>query len=207
MLSKKIIDISRPIAPTLAVYPGNPAVRIETVQAADAEHSAVSRLTFGSHTGTHIDAPAHIDPQGLTTDTYPLELMNGPCEVVDLSHIIGVISGRDVPATTSTRVLLKTTNSLADPTSFDPNFIALDDSAAEELVQRQIQLIGLDALSIKKKGVRDNVHRLLLAAGIVILEGLWLPTIGAGAYELLCLPLPVALDGAPVRAVLRDVVE
>ncbi|MEX2055182.1 MAG: cyclase family protein, partial [Candidatus Andersenbacteria bacterium] len=169
--------------------------------------NALSQITLGSHTGTHIDAPAHIDPQGRTTDTYPLEHMNGPCEVVDLSHIVGVISGRDLPPTTATRLLLKTTNSQADPTIFDPGFVALDDSAAAELVRRQIQLIGLDALSIKKKGVRDNVHRLLLAAGIVILEGLWLPTTRAGAYELLCLPLPVALDGAPVRAVLRDLVE
>jgi len=58
-------DISVPISNGGAVYPGNPPIRIEPQQEiAKGGSSNVSSLSFGSHTGTHVDAPKHIFDYG-----------------------------------------------------------------------------------------------------------------------------------------------
>lgn len=200
-----IHDISRPIHPGMAIYPGNPPVIFECVQEATLGASALTRLSLGSHTGTHIDAPSHIQTGAAGVETYALEAMIGPCQVIDLSHILSTIQGGDVPAADTKRMIIKTKNSEGEINVFDPNFVALDESAARELISRRIQLVGIDGPSIKKKGAQDHVHELLLNAGIVIVEGLWLKDVPAGDYELLCLPLAfTGIDGAPARAILRN---
>ncbi len=196
-------DITRPLHERMLMYPGNPPVKFRTLRQASASSSALISLALGSHTGTHIDAPAHVIPGGVGTASYSLEQMIGACEVIDLSAVANVINDSDLPATTQPRLLLKTKNSSGSIDVFNENFVALAESAATLLIERGIKLIGIDAPSIKKRGVSDNVHHLLLQAGIVILEGLWLKDVAAGYYELLCLPLAVDLDGAPVRAALR----
>lgn len=199
-----LLDITRPVHPGMAIYPGNPAVVFTPISPASATTSALTHITLGSHTGTHIDAPAHIEGMGAGTNHYPLDQLCGPCQVVDATQAARVILAADLPATTLKRVVIKTANSNGERDTFDPDFIALADTAAAELIARHILLVGIDAPSIKKKGIQDNVHKLLLDAGIVILEGLWLRDIAPGTYELLCLPLAVGLDGAPVRAVLKS---
>lgn len=201
-MQRQLIDITRPIHPDMAVYPGNPTVQFSQITAASPDSSAVTAITLGSHTGTHIDAPAHIAAHEPGTGQYDLTLLNGPCEVVEVLAD-SLITRHNLPATAAERVLLKTRNSVLASEVFDATFIALDDGAAEELVRRGVRLVGIDGPSIKKKGVKNNVHRLLLTAGIVIIEGLVLRDVLPGAYTLWCLPLAVNLDGAPVRAVLQ----
>lgn len=199
-----LIDITRPIEEAMAIYPGNPAVVFKQVAEAD-ESVGVSGLTeirLGSHTGTHMDAPLHIRSGEPGIGVYELEQLCGPAEVVEVG-VENVIGAADLPATTLERVLFKTSNSAGDMRVFDEDFVALDESAASELVARGVRLVGIDGLSIKKKGVKDKVHAILLDAGVVIVEGLWLAETTAGSYELWCLPLKVDLDGAPVRAVLK----
>ena len=186
----------------MAIYPNNPTVKFTQTQKAGEGKNALSRIELGSHTGTHIDTPAHIHEGAAGALGYDLAQMNGLCEVVDLSHLAAVITVSDIPATSHTIILFKTKNSQGDPDVFDDAFVALDDSAAEEVVRRGVKLVGLDALSIRKRGTVNRVHETLIDNGIIILEGLWLADVAAGEYELVCLPLKVDLDGAPVRAVL-----
>lgn len=201
----KLIDITREITPEMAIYPNNPEVSFEQTQEADRENgkNALSKITLGTHTGTHIDSPRHMYPGGAGTESYALEQMNGECEVVDTSNLASVITAEDIPETDKDIVLFKTKNSLGDVSKFDDDFVALDDSAAEELVKRGVKLVGLDALSIRKRGTQNQVHETLIDAGIIILEGLWLADVTAGEYELMCLPIKWDSDGAPVRAVLK----
>lgn len=199
-----LIDISRSIHAAMAIYPNNPAVSIRSIQKATDGASALSEILIGSHTGTHIDAPSHIDPMGAGVDIYSLDQLIGPCDVMDVVNNVSVIHGVDLSPTTSPRVLIKTHNSLMSPDEFDPDFVALAEDAAEELVRRGVRLVGIDAPSIKKKGVKDRVHEIFLRAGVCVLEGLWLKDVQAGSYELMCLPLPISgIDGVPVRAILR----
>lgn len=197
------IDITRTIHLGMAIYPNNPPVTMLQVQAAGAGKNALSQVTLGTHTGTHIDTPAHIHAGGAGALTYTLEQMNGTCEVVDVAQLPSVISAADIPPTTQSRILFKTRNSAGDQNTFTDDFVALDDSAAAECVRRGITVVGLDALSIRKRGTKNQVHETLINNGIVIIEGLWLADVEPGEYELLCLPIKWDLDGAPARVVLR----
>lgn len=186
----------------MPIYPGDPKVSLETVRRAIGTATALSQLHLGSHTGTHIDAPLHINDHGKGTASYTLDQLNGEVVVYDYTHVSQVISARDLPRKLPTRIIFKTKNSQAPIDTFDPSFVALDESAASILAQKKVTLVGTDGPSIKKKGVKDQTHQILLNTGVIILEGLWLPHVTAGTYNLVCMPLPIDADGAPVRAAL-----
>jgi arylformamidase len=194
-----IIDISVLIRTGMVTYPGDPEVRLERVKAiADGEPANISKLDFGVHTGTHVDAPSHFIDGAAGAEQLPLDALNGPCEVVaadslDESAVAAVPTGAE-------RVLFKTPNSeLWAQDSFADEFERLNGAAAKALVQRGVRLVGVDYLS-----VGDEVaHHELLGAGVVPIEGLDLRGVEPGSYELHCLPLRlVDSDGAPARAIL-----
>ncbi|MEO6077779.1 MAG: cyclase family protein [Candidatus Andersenbacteria bacterium] len=200
-----LIDISRPIRSNMVVYPNNPGVRITRVQEAGENQNALSEITLGSHTGTHIDAPCHIHPGDTGIERFALDTFMGPVIVVEIAPDVQVIKKADIPDKDFTRIIFKTSNSSKNIDEFHDGFVALDDSAASELVARGVVLVGLDALSIKKRGVKDNVHQILLDAKIIIVEGLWLAEVVPGTYNLACLPLNIPhIDGVPARAVLSS---
>ncbi len=203
LIASMLIDISRPIHNDMAIYPGNPNVAITQERPASEGVSGLSALSLGSHTGTHIDTLLHIDPNGSGSEAYALEQFIGEAQVVVIEDHVTSISGTDIPPTSAKRVLLKTNNANTDIDEFDPNFTALTEDGAQELIRRGVVLVGIDGPSIKKKGVSDRVHELLLRNSIIIIEGLWLKDVQSGMFTLLCLPLPVfGIDGVPVRAVL-----
>jgi arylformamidase len=67
-----------------------------------------------------------------------------------------------------------------------------------------VKTIGMDYLSIEEFGsAAFPVHKLLLGAGVLIIEGLDFRGVSAGPYVLSCLPLNLqGVDGAPARAIL-----
>lgn len=204
-----IIDISVPISAALPTYPGDPPVIVSSLpQSGDGEPFRISRLCFGTHTGTHIDAPAHLLPDGMPVDQIPLELLIGSCLVVDLADHDGEIDVgllKKLPLMGETRLLFRTRNSnLWALPGFVEDFTALTPAAATWLVDSGVRLVGIDYLSVEREQSQGKVHRTLLEAGVVILEGLDLSGVKRGKYELICLPLKLRdADGAPCRAVLR----
>src|SRR4029078_8716257 len=83
----KIYDVTVPISKELPVYPGDPPIKIErrrTIGKNDSKCN-VSRYSFGSHTGTHVDPPFHFIEGGITVDILPLELLMGRARVVEIS--------------------------------------------------------------------------------------------------------------------------
>jgi arylformamidase len=191
-----IIDISLPIGPDTPVWPGDPPVLVEPVARVDAGDPAdVSRLTLGTHTGTHVDPPAHFVPGAATVDVLPLDVLVGPAVVAQFTA--GPIDRAALESLAlpegSTRLLLKTGGDAG----------ALTADGARWLVERGVRLAGADTLSIEPASDRYPVHQILLGAGVVIVEGLDLADAAAGSYQLVCLPLRiVGGDGAPARAVL-----
>jgi len=197
MAGAGIIDISMPIGPDTPVWPGDPPVVMEPVaRVAAGDPADVSRLTLGTHTGTHVDPPAHFLAGGATVDALPLDVLVGPAVVADLTAAGPIDAARlaaQVPGDGTSRVLLKT--GAADG--------ALTPEGAAWLVERGVRLVGADTLSIEPETRDYPVHRILLGAGVVIVEGLDLSAAAAGRYQLLCLPLRISGgDGAPARAVL-----
>jgi arylformamidase len=195
----KIIDISVPIRTGMVIYPGDPEVRLERASSiADGASANNSRLDMGVHSGTHVDAPVHFIEGAAGTEELPLDVLNGPCEVVaaprlDRSAVDAVPDGTQ-------RVLFKTPNSeLWTLDRFPDAFERFDGAAAKALVERGVKLVGVDYLSVGD----EDAHRVLLGAGVVPVEGLDLRGVEPGSYELHCLPLLlVGSDGAPARAIL-----
>jgi len=204
----KIYDISVPLSPDMHVYPGDPAVDIQqTSRLADGDVANVSFLRFGTHTGTHVDAPAHFIENGMTVDAIPLNLLIGRVHVVDVgSTVIDRESLTGVDLADDMRVIFKTRNSYVwgEP-EFVRDFVYLTADAARYLVENGIKVVGIDYLSVEKYNFdTPDVHRTLLGSGAVIIEGLNLSDVEPGHYELICLPLKIeGGDGAPARVVLR----
>jgi arylformamidase len=187
----EFFDITLPIRPGMLVYPGDPPVRLERVASIeDGAQANVSMLALSVHAGTHVDAPAHYLDGAGTVDALPLGALIGPAHVVDLTDAAASID-HDAVARLSpgaTRPLLRTRRRAE-----------LTEAAARELVGLGVRLVGIDQLTVGG----DEVHRILLAAGVVILESLDLRGVEAGTYTLVCLPLKLeGSDGSPARAVL-----
>lgn len=207
----KIHDISIRLANDTPCYPGDPRVTVETVLSMETGDGAdVSRITLASHSGTHLDAPFHMIAGALPMSAIPLSPLMGKALVADLTgrSEIGARELLALPLRGVTRLLLKTDNSRLWKTGgFCPNYVSLTETGADFLLGTGIELIGIDYLSIEDYRGNGDIHRKLLEKGILILEGLDLSAVAAGMYELICLPLKVAAeDGAPVRAVLRELV-
>jgi arylformamidase len=183
----------------MVTYPGDPQVLLERVESIpDGASANVSRLDMGVHTGTHVDAPVHFLEGTAGTNELSLDVLNGPCEVVETARL-DVSAVESVPAGTE-RVLFKTPNSeIWALDAFPDEYERFDGAGASALVDRGVKLVGVDFLSVGD----HEAHRILLAAGIVPLEGLDLRGVESGTYELHCLPLRLlGSDGAPARAIL-----
>ncbi len=204
-----IYDISMPVQTGGIVYPGNPEIHIEPQQAISKGAGAnVSSIAFGSHTGTHVDAAKHFFDDGETVDRIPIERFIGTAILLAFPDSIMSIGAADLekqPIGSHKRVLLRTRNSsLLGGPQFAVDYTFLAPDGAQYLVDRGVELVGIDYLSIEQfHSGHHRTHITLLEHKVVIVEGLDLSIPPAGVYQLICLPLRLAgLDGAPARAVL-----
>jgi len=206
----KIFDVTVPISKNLPVYPGDPPVKIErkaTIGKNDASYN-LSRYSFSSHVGTHVDAPFHFIADGKTVDQLPLELLMGRARVVEVtSPRIDEAALKEFDFTAAARVLFKTRNSyLWSKPEFVQDYVYITPGAARVLVNEGIKLVGIDYLSVEKFGSDTyDTHLTLLGAGTLIIEGLDLREIEPGDYELICLPMKFqGGDGSPARVILKQ---
>lgn len=208
----RTIDVTMTLSARMPVWPGDPPVAFHPLdRIAAGAVSNVTQLTMPTHCGTHVDPPRHFIDDGPTLDQIPIERWIGPCWVAEFSDAIDRIEPDDledagIPASSS-RLLLKTRNHLLwtrDPHAFHTDYVALSPNAATWIVDRGIELVGIDYLSIECWDDVENVtHRTLLGNDVLVIEGLDLSAVEPGAYTVICLPLKVeAGDGAPARVVL-----
>lgn len=203
-----IIDISLPLDEKTLIYPGNVGLTISAHQTIDEAHAThLSKITMGSHTGTHVDAPAHAVSGANTLDQISLETFIGPCRVLDFTDSVGAIKTLELKkkkVKKGERILAKTNNSLRGFETFYDDYVYLDGDVADYLAELGIALFGVDYLSIKQRGSKDNrPHTSLLSKNIPIIEGLNLKDVSEGEYQLVCLPLKfIGIEGAPARVVL-----
>jgi arylformamidase len=207
----RFLDISLPIVSGGLIYPNNPPIEVASASAMAAGASSnSSRISFGSHTATHVDAQHHMIDGGWTVDAMRLETLIGPALVVrfpdDVMSITAAhLEGVDLEGVE--RILFATRNSgFNRDREFRKDYTFVAPDAAEVLVKRGVKLVGVDYLSIEQfKSGHHKTHKTLLGAGVIIVEGLSFTGVPAGTYELICLPLSLpGLDGAPARAVLRE---
>jgi arylformamidase len=207
-----LFDISLTLTEDLPTWPGDPPLRLERISSiSEGERFNITQLSSSVHIGTHVDAPDHFLNNGNTVDLIPLELMVGPATVFAVSGQKAISAQDLIDAGIREghkRVLFKTSNSkfwAANETAFQEDFLALAADAADYLVACGVEIVGVDYLSVAPFPDQVSTHRILLEAGVLIIEGLNLSGIQPGPYTLLCLPLKIGgADGAPARVLLQN---
>lgn len=210
-VTPKVIDISVTLREGLATWPGEEFWKFEPVlRMAEGDPCNVSKITMSVHMGTHVDAPWHFGKSEQTVESIPMERMVIGARVLDLTHVEKAIMRADLEGKLegTSAALFKTRNSgkLEAGEPYDKEFVHLEASAADYLVERKIATVGVDYLSVEGFHASNApVHHILLGAGMFIVEGLDLSGVEARDYLFVVLPLKIeGSDGAPARAVLID---
>lgn len=175
---------------------------------AKGESVNVSAVIGSPHVGTHADAPLHVHDGWPGSHELPLDAFIGPANVIDVSGMTGVIEADALaynPEVDGERLLLRTGKTIAGG-QFPNEWQTLSEACVRTLLGRGLRLLGVDAPSVDTRDSKTlPVHHMLFSANAYILENLDLRRVPVGPYELIALPLKLmALDAAPVRAVLRD---
>ncbi|MGH3392385.1 MAG: cyclase family protein [Actinomadura sp.] len=215
----ELVDLSVPVITGMPIYPGDPEVTVAPALTVEDSGVNVLRLHLGSQSGTHVDAPYHVDDALPRLDELPLERFTGPAVVADVRGLApraaigaGLLPDGLRPGT----ILLLATGWSAYWGSDDYRAHPwLEESAAAAIVEAGVRTVGIDALSVDRTPAPGEeftlaAHRVLCGAGAVIAENLTgldrlLEAQAAGRrIEASLFPLRLAgADGAPVRAVAR----
>jgi len=209
-----IADLSHPIESGMPGFPGDPDVSVDPHATVDADGYRVAKLACGSHTGTHVDAPAHTEPDGATLDDLPVSRFVRGAVLVDIRDRDprSPIRPADLPTADAGVVVVRTgwDAHWGDPEYLDHPY--LTPAAARHCVEQGYD-VAVDALNVdptphggSHPEEPDGVpaHHELLGNDRLIVENL--TNLGAvpDRFELSVAPLPLADgDGAPVRAVAR----
>jgi arylformamidase len=207
------LDCTAPLSPSITpVYEGNPPIQFSfTMDMNNGAPLDLSLYSFGSHTGTHVDAPLHFIRNGAPIDAVPLDILVGPALVINIDPQVIAITPAELdryPWRGQKRILFRTRNSvnawMIDP-HFHRDFTFLTPEAAQLLVDNGIQLVGIDYLSIEQFGSTNfRTHITLLGHNVIVVEGLDLRAIAPGEYDFAVLPLKIlGHEAAPARAMLR----
>jgi arylformamidase len=203
----KIHDLTRPISQDMQVYSGDPHPKFEPRATIKDNKANVTKITLGSHTGTHVDAPWHFLQEGSSIDMEPLDKFIGEAVIIDApgrnSISANDFRGNDIRSNDIVLINTGTGDRHTD-------FAYIDVSAAEWMGEHRVKCVGIDTASVEKYGSKDApVHKMLLACKIGIIENLAnLKQFAGSRMFFVCLPLPLkGIDGSPARAVLFDIVK
>lgn len=207
---KKFKDVTVPFSDKMMCFPTDPQCSIEThwaIKKGDIVN--LSTFCFGSHTGTHIDAPNHFIDAGQTIDQLEMHHFLGVARVFEFSGqpCIDYSDISDLGIQKGDIVLFKTNNSqYMHVGTFREDFTYITGAAAEYLAQKEIRTLGFDFLSIEQYGSKTfPAHYAILGKGIVIIEGLDLTDVQPGEYQMISLPMLVhGGNGSPIRVLLFD---
>ena len=201
-----LYDITIPLQPGLAVWPGDtPYQSVLSWDMSAGGSVNVGAVTMSTHTGTHVDAPFHFDPDGARVDTLDPAIFFGPVAVVDAAGrgIIGQDAFDGVDFRATPRVLIYT-GAWGDHTRFPETIPTLAEDVPPFLGANGVCLFGIDLPSVDAldSSILPN-HHALARQKIAILESVDLRLVPVGVYQLIALPLRLAgADASPVRAIL-----
>ncbi len=207
---QKVIDLTHGLSPGMPIYPGTdpPVFRTGCTIAEDGFRE--KEIRFCSHTGTHVDAPAHLLEEGKSLDQFPIAHFWGKAVLIAVPPDEKII-GPDhlTPFAESIRgadfLLVKTgwARFWGTPRYFE-EFPVLTLPAAEWLARQRLKGVGLDTISADPMDTKEYaVHKTLLKQEMIIIENLNLePLEDLHSFSLSCFPLKIdGADGSPVRAV------
>lgn len=205
-----LIDMTHAITPEIPVYPGTPAPSLAPACTFTKDGFRETLLTFSSHTGTHMDAPAHLLREGRTLDDMPMSQFSGRATVLDVSEEGPVITEAFLRSNyeaihCADYILFYTgwEDRWGTERFLEDTFPVPDEEAARYLVSRGLKGVGTDAVSIDRiSDSRLPIHHILLKDSVLSIENLCLKKV-RGRKDFLFFALPMKFqdaDGAPIRA-------
>ena len=207
----KFIDLTHVVQPGMTVFPGTQPPVFDVGSSIETDGFEEKKITMFSHTGTHMDAPAHIIPGALTLDQFDIEQFGGQACVVDVGGIetakieVGDLEARAELIGVCDFVILRSGWSrLWESEEYFRDFPVLSPAAAQWLVEAGIKGLGIDMISVDEVDSTElAVHNILLSANLVIIENLTnLEPVPDSVCSFYCFPLRIdQADGSPVRAV------
>jgi arylformamidase len=203
----RLFDITPPLSPALAVWPGDtPVSRDVLMEIEKGDSVTLSTLQTTVHAGAHADAPSHYGRLAPDIVSRDLRHYLGPCQVISVAVERGArIERRHLRTELQASRVLFHTGTFPDPNQWNEDFAALSPELVDWLHEEGVITVGIDTPSVDLFPDKQLLaHSRFLAHDMAILEGLVLTDVPDGLYELIALPLPlVGFDASPVRAVLR----
>ena len=210
----KPIDLTLTISKSIPSFPGSPKPQLILWSAIKDEGYNLELLFLSSHTGTHLDAPYHFVKNGIKVHQIPLDRLIGKAILIKLKKsknsqitkkdiILFEKKNEIIPNHSTVLFFTEWQNNLKKDNYFTEN-PGLDKSAANYLVSKKINLVGIDSPSIDVgKDKSFTVHHLLLKNNILIVENLTnLNKISSREFNFTILPLRLKdATGSPVRAI------
>jgi arylformamidase len=205
---KKLWDISPPVSPDSALFPGDRAYSQEwTATLGPGCPVNLSAVTLSPHIGAHADAPLRYGAGAATIGEVDLAPYLGPCRVIhaiDCGPLVRTEHLAHAIDNLPERVLVRTCTTA--PVAWSPEFSAFAPETIRWLAGLGVRLVGIDSQSVDPADSKTlQSHQQLLKHDLRVLENLVLDDVPTGDYELIALPLKWTLaDASPVRAVLRE---
>ena len=208
----KVIDLTHTIKENMPVFPGTEPPKLAPASTFETDGFRETLLTMFSHTGTHMDAPAHVREDGITLDKFPADKFVGKAIVIDCSDLsegdiidISYIDKYKGMIEYADFVLFKTNwDKYWDTPKYFDKFPVISEEVADYLIKTNKKGIGLDVISVESIDSEDlPIHHKILKNNLVIIENLCnLDQIDSQLFTFCALPLKfLNSDGASVRAV------
>ena len=196
------IDLSVPINEQTPVYPGDPATKIAPAGDLKRDGWCDHYLSFGTHVGTHVDAPAHMIDGGITLNQIPLDHFAGKGKYIKLDNGFDLADIKQADLQEGDIVLFDTGMAAKyhDKVYFE-DYPAMNEEVANYLVSCKVKMVGLDTCSADNQD-GFPIHKILLANDVLIIENLTnLQQLEGKNFKVYALPLNLEIDGSPARVV------
>ncbi|HWZ65974.1 MAG TPA: cyclase family protein [Patescibacteria group bacterium] len=199
---RQLVDLSVALNSQTPVYPGDPAIRVEPAGVFERNGYTDHLVSFGNHTGTHIDAPLHMVAGGKTLDEYSPERFVGHGRVVDVRNGFNLAALQHAGIQPGDLVLFYTgMSSRYHQSIYFEIYPVMSSELAQWLVKQKVKMVGVDACSVDNQ--KDlTIHKALLGGEVLIIENLTnLEQLLGKDFIVYALPIKLNIDGAPARVV------
>jgi kynurenine formamidase len=199
------IDLSHSLTESTPVYPGDPNVNIEEAASLSKDGYLDHTISFGTHNGTHMDAPAHMVEGGKMLSDF------GPDTFIGKGLVLDVRSGFDLRVIEDSQIdegmIIFFCTGMAKKyldEDYYTSYPAIPVEVAEYLVASKVKMVGVDSGSVDHEPF--PIHKELLSHDVLIVENLCnLTPLLNWELEIIALPLKLEVEGAPARVLARKI--
>lgn len=198
----RFVDLSLSLTKETPIFPGDPTLNIKQIFSVEKDGSSLHTYSFGGHTGTHIDAPAHFIENGKSLSDIPIENFLGEGLLIDArdKKLIDIDVLSNIKVSKGIIIFFRTdySNNM-EKVDYFLSYPVISEKLAKRLVEFGIKMIGIDGPSPDKDPW--PVHKILLSNEILIIENLCNLNKLPDKFKVYAFPLKVDTDGVPVRVV------